>query len=721
MNTLHCKIEDGVALIGIDVPGRSLNILTPELQQELTQLFTELAGRDEVVGAVLYSAKPRGFIAGADLLELVESFDRGISLVQARDQSGYLQALTRRMETLGKPVATAIGGLALGGGLELALGTHYRVLSNDPSALVGLPEVTVGLLPGGGGTQRLPRLIGVANALPMLLEGNPVGPEQALKLGIVDELAEPEQLLACAKAWVLENPGASQPWDRKGWKPRDVNSLAFPHGPLTPAILQAHVNSRGNYPAPLAVLSCVAEGMLADITTGLRIESNYFAQLLTSPVARNLIRTQFINKSAAEKLIQRPSGFAPGKMSRIAVLGGGQMGAGIAQVSALAGIDVVLIEQTDELARAAHARIGQTLQRQVARNQLSASKAEAALARILPGADYAPLKAVEMVIEAVFEDLAVKAEVTARALAVVAEDTLFASNTSTLPISLLAESHPRPENFIGLHFFSPVERMPLVEVIRGKHTSDACLARAMDYIGQLRKTPILVNDSPGFFTSRVFGSFVDEGFLMLKEGIQPALIEQAARQAGMPVGPLAVADEVSLDLQLKVNRQAVELGFAERFQRGSAIDLVQTMVNECQRPGRRSGAGFYEYPEEGGKYLWPELQNYWPLRVEQPALEELSLRFLSIQALESARCVEEQVVTDAAAADLGSTLGIGFPTWTGGVLSYIDTLGVEQFIANCEYLADRWGERFRPSAWLRERAESGTRFHAPVVQVGQES
>jgi 3-hydroxyacyl-CoA dehydrogenase/enoyl-CoA hydratase/3-hydroxybutyryl-CoA epimerase len=718
MQTIKFEIEDGVALVGIDVPGRSLNILTPQLQRELDELFARLAGDDAVKGVVIHSLKERGFIAGADLMELVESFERGTSKVEAREQSAYLQNLTRRIETLGKPVATAIGGLALGGGLELALGTHYRVLSERADAQLGLPEVSVGLLPGGGGTQRLPRLIGIAQALPMLLDGKPVGPQRALELGLVDELAAPEQLLARAKAWVLANPGACQPWDRKGWKPRDLGNLAFPHGPLTARILQAHVATRGNYPAPLAILSCVGEGMVVDIDTGLRIERNYFAQLLTGPVARNLIRTQFINKAAADKLVRRPQGFASRSFARIGVLGAGQMGAGIARVAALAGIEVALLDASLEQAQAAHARLADDLARAVSRGQLSAEKAEAALARIRPGADYAALSAVELVIEAVFEDLAVKAEVTARAVAAMPADALFASNTSTLPISLLAEQFPRPADFIGLHFFSPVERMPLVEIIRGRETTDATLAAAMDFVAQLLKTPILVNDSPGFFTSRVFGTFVDEGFLMLEDGIAPALIEQAARQAGMPVGPLAVADEVSLELQLKVNRQAIELGFEERFQRGAAINLVKTMVNEFHRPGRRAGGGFYDYLEAGGKQLWTGLAQHWPQAAEQPTLEELRLRILSIQALESARCVEEGVVTDAADADLGSTLGIGFPTWTGGVLSYIDTLGLKAFVEQCDGLAERWGERFRPSAWLRRRADAGERFHPSAAAAG---
>lgn len=718
MHNLTLTLDaEGVALIGIDVPGRSLNILTVALQHELAEVFERLAADGAVKGVVIHSAKARGFIAGADLLELVKNFERGTSTVQARDQSASLQRLTRRMETCGKPVATAIAGLALGGGLELALATHYRVLADDPAALVGLPEVTVGLLPGGGGTQRLSRLIGVEQALPLLLDGKPVAPQQALALGIVDELAAPAQLIERARAWVLGNPHATQPWDRKGWKPAGQRQLAYPNGPFTGKILQAHVASRGNYPAPLAILSCVAEGLQVDIDTGLRIEANYFAQLLTSPVARNLIRTQFINKAAADKLSRRPQAPARTQFARMAVLGAGQMGAGIAQVAALAGLSVVLLDASEDQARSAHGRIADELAKAVKRGTLRDAQAEAALALIQPTASYVDLKDAELVIEAVFEDLAIKAEVTRRAVEHLRPGVLFASNTSTLPIALLAETFVRPEDFIGLHFFSPVPRMPLVEVIRGSATSDTTLARALDFIGQLRKTPIVVNDSPGFFTSRVFGSYVDEGFLMLKDGISPALIEQGARQAGMPVGPLAVADEVSLELQLKVHRQALELGLDERFQRGAAIDLVKTMVHQLQRPGRRGGGGFYVYPENAAKQLWSGLASHWPVAATQPSLDEVRLRVLSIQAMEAARCVEEGVVSEAADADLGSTLGIGYPSWTGGVLSYIDTLGAAAFVAQCDGLAERWGERYRPSAWLRARAAAGQTFHPSLLSA----
>jgi 3-hydroxyacyl-CoA dehydrogenase/enoyl-CoA hydratase/3-hydroxybutyryl-CoA epimerase len=710
MHTLSYEIDaDGVALLGIDVPNRPLNVLTPALQEELAQAVERCAGDENVKGVVIFSAKPRGFIAGADLKDLVTAFERGMSVREARDESRRLQALLRRLETMGKPVAAAIGGLALGGGLELALAAHYRVLASDAGAVVGLPEVTVGLLPGGGGTQRLPRLIGIGEALPLLLEGKPVEPSRALTLGIVHELAPAADVLARARTWVLAHPGAAQPWDTKGWKPRDVKGAPFASGPYTGAIARIHASTHENYPAPLAILSAVAEGMAVSIDAGLRIESNYFGKLLAGPVARNLIRTQFINKPAAEKLVRRPAQIEPSRVNRLAVLGAGMMGRGIARVAAEAGINVKLFDVNAESAQRAKASLAAAYATDVARKRIAEDVASAALARIEPCADYGALADVDLAIEAVFEDRAVKAQVIAMAAEAMPPTALLASNTSTLPISGLAARFPRPDQFIGLHFFSPVQRMPLVEVIRGRETSDATLARALDFVKQLRKTPIVVNDSPGFFTSRVFGSYVDEGFLMLKEGVGAARIENAARAAGMPVGPLAVADEVSLELQLKVNAQAIADGLDERFQRGGAIDLVKTMVRELQRPGRPSG--FYDYPAEGEKRLWPGLAQHWPLAAEQPTVADLRLRFLTIQALESARCVEEGVVDAAADADLGSTLGIGYPGWTGGVLSYIDTIGLKTFIADCDRFASRYGARYAVSDWLRARAERGETFH----------
>jgi len=712
MQTIRFELgDDGVALLTIDVPGRPMNVLTPEFQAELASSVERIATDPLIKGAVLTSGKDNGFIAGADLKDLVTVHGRQTEAeVYANWQD--LSKLLRRMETCGKPFAVAINGLALGGGLEVCLGCHYRVLSDSPKAQVGLPEVKVGLLPGGGGTQRLPRLIGIQKALPLMLDGNPVVPQQALALGIVHAVLPNAELVPAARAWVLANPQAQQPWDVKGYKlPGGAGALA-PHaadsfGAGTSRLMRA---TRRNYPAPLAISAAVFEGTQVPIDTGLRLESKYFAKLLAGPVARNLTRTLFINKGAADKLERRPAGVPKAKVTKLGVLGAGMMGAGIAQVASAAGIKVVLIDSTQAQAEQGKARIAAALDKAVAKKQLPDHCAAAQLALVTATTDYAQLAGAELVIEAVFESREIKREVTQKAAAVLGAEAIFASNTSTLPITGLAEAWPRPAQFIGLHFFSPVERMPLVEVILGERTSEQTLAHALDFVAQLRKTPIVVRDSPGFFTSRVFGTYVDEGMTMLREGVAPALIENAARMAGMPVGPLAVTDEVTLDLQKKVFDQAIADRLPERFVRRNAQPVVDKMI-KLGRIGRRAGAGFYEY-DESGKRLWSGLTEHFPLARQQPDAELLRQRFLAIQAIETARCVEEGVIEHPADADLGSILGIGYPSWTGGTLSYIETVGLQTFVDQCRELAAQFGPRFQPSDWLVERARRGTPFHA---------
>lgn len=712
MQTISLDLRhDGVAVATIDLPGRSMNVYTPALQEDLAQVLEQVVENPAIKGLVLTSGKAGGFIAGGDLLDFVSVYGRD-SIAQVLQRVQGWNALHRRMETMGKPVACAINGLALGGGLELALACHFRVLSNDPKAVVGLPEVKVGLLPGGGGTQRLPRLIGIPAALPLLTDGNPVTPEKALQLGIVHALAAPAELLEEAARWVLANPDARQPWDVKGFKvPGGTGCLAahavesFQAG--TSRVSRA---TQRNYPAPIAILSCVFEGTQVPLDTGVTIEAKYFTKLLIGPVARNLMRTMFLNKGEADKLVRRPQGFAKRVPQKIAVLGAGMMGAGIAYSAAAVGIQVVLLDTTQAQAeRGKDYAIG-LVDKAVARGTMSAENAQALLARILPVTDYAALEGCELVVEAVFESREVKCGVTEQSAAVLPPDALFASNTSTLPINGLAKAYPREDLFIGIHFFSPVDRMPLVEVIRGQATSAEALARALDFVGALRKTPIVVNDSPGFFTSRVFGTFVDEGMAMLEEGIEPALIENAARMAGMPTGPLAIADEVTIELQANVQRQAKEDGLDERFQRGLSANVVKHMM-AIKRIGRRGGGGFYDYPVDAKKHLWSGLKALFPPRVEQPEADELVSRILVIQALEAARCMEEGVVEHPADADIGSILGIGYPSWTGGTLSYIETLGLPAFVAECERLAGLYGKRFEPSTWLRARAEAGVLFY----------
>jgi 3-hydroxyacyl-CoA dehydrogenase/enoyl-CoA hydratase/3-hydroxybutyryl-CoA epimerase len=446
------------------------------------------------------------------------------------------------------------------------------------------------------------------------------------------------------------------------------------------------------------------------IEQGLALESKYFGKLLSGVVARNLMRTLFVNKGLADKLMRRPAGPPKSQVRRLGILGAGMMGAGVAYVSARAGMDVVLLDSTLELAEKGKDYSRQLLAKDVSRGKRTQADADAVLARIKPTASYDDLAGADLVIEAVFENREIKADVTAKTEAVIPKNAVFASNTSTLPITGLAQASKRPAQFIGIHFFSPVDKMPLVEIILGKKTNEDTLARALDYVGQLRKTPIVVNDSRGFYTSRCFGTFVNEGIALLQEGVNPALIENGARLAGMPVGPLAVSDEVSIDLSWKVMTQT-EKDLGRRYDKPVSYDTVRKFVEELKRPGRRFGAGFYDYPQDGKKHLWHGLADVFPRAPQQPSADEVMKRLLYIQALETARCMEEGVVTTAAEADLGSILGWGFPAWTGGTLSYVDTIGIRTFVAECDRLAKRYGKRFKPSKWLRERAERNEPFH----------
>ncbi len=495
-----------------------------------------------------------------------------------------------------------------------------------------------------------------------------------MKLGLVHAVVEPAELLDAARAWLLKSPSAVQPWDQPGFVIPGGTGIMNPASNQAFSVAAPRVarDTQRNYPSPPAILSCVYEGTLLPIDAALRVESRYFATLLAGPVARNLMRTMFVNKGRADKLWRRPKGVESKVFKTVGVLGAGMMGRGIAYSAAVAGMNVVLLDTSVEKATAGRVYTADLLQKEIAKGRRTQASAQEIIERIRATADFAALKTCDLVIEAVFEDRALKADVTAKTLAVIRDDVVFASNTSTLPISGLAQASSRPAQFIGLHFFSPVDRMPLVEVILGEKTSSATLAHALDFVGQIRKTPIVVNDSRGFYTSRVFSSFVHEGLSMLAEGVRPALIENAARMAGMPVGPLAVADEVTLDLLWKVIRQSEkDLGAAYNKPAGYAV--VQRFVEDLKRLGRRDGAGFYEYPAQGRKQLWPGLSSLYPPALEQPSVEEVRLRILCSQALETVRCLEEKVITEPADADLGSILGWGFPTWTGGTLTFIET------------------------------------------------
>ena len=712
----------GIATLTIDLPDRSMNVITPAFTAEFAEAVERIVGDSAIKGAIITSGKP-AFIAGADLMDIVNLYGSGITGPElSRDISRYSGVL-RKLETGGKPVVAAINGTALGGGLELCLACHFRVLSTDRKAVVGLPEVQVGLLPGAGGTQRLPRLIGIQPALELMTQGTHVEPEKAKALGIVHALAAPADLLGVARRWLLESADPVQPWDKKGFRWPGGAGALHPGAQQTFMAGSALIadKTQHNYPAPIAILSAVYEGSLVPFDTGLKIEARYFTSLLLNPVYRNMTRTLFINKGAADKLVRRPAGVPKSRVTRLGMLGAGMMGAGIAYVSARTGMDVILLDSTSEAAAKGKDYSRALLQKRVDQGRTAAAEMEAILARIHPTTDYADLKGCELVIEAVFESRDVKAEVTHKTEAVIPETAVFASNTSTLPIAGLAEASKRPASFIGLHFFSPVDKMPLVEVILGRKTSDECLAKALDYVQQIRKTPIVVNDSRGFYTSRVFMTYANEGMALLQEGVLPALIENAGKQAGMPVGPLAVHDEVSLELSAKIYKQTrADLG--KDYTGPSAIAVALKFVEELDRKGKKYGKGFYEYPsvgkKDGRKFLWPGLAGVYPPAKIQPDVEEVKKRLLYIQALETVRCLEEGVVTEPAAADLGSILGWGYPAWTGGTLSFIETVGLKAFVAECDRLAVACGPRFQVSAALRERAAKGELFY-PTAAAGQ--
>jgi 3-hydroxyacyl-CoA dehydrogenase/enoyl-CoA hydratase/3-hydroxybutyryl-CoA epimerase len=711
MQTLNMTVDaDGIALVTLDDRAKSMNVVSPPLIDELIAVIEQVAGDAAIRGAVITSGKPT-FMAGADLNHIV-TLAGAIGLEQAYEFSQRpSMAMHRRMETCGKPFVAAINGLALGGGYELALACHHRVMTDDPKAVVGLPEVTVGLLPGSGGTQRLPRMIGMAKALPLLLEGKTVGPAEALKMGLVDAVVPADRLLETARRWILEGGDPVRAWDKKGYRPSGglLDPAVAALTTTQPALIAA--KTQRNYPAPISILDCVFEGAMMPFDKALALESKHFAKLLSGVVSRNLIRTSFVNCGELKKLARRPQGVPTFEVATLGVLGAGMMGSGIAQVAAAAGIRVILIDNTAELAANGKAAVAKSLEKGVSRGQMTRAAADALLARIETTPDYAALAPCELVVEAVFEDTKIKASVVGKAEAILAPGAIVATNTSTLPITSLAQASARPEQFIGLHFFSPVERMPLVEVILGAKTSQPTLARALDFVARLRMTPIIVNDSRGFYTSRVFQTFIHEGMRMLEDGVQPALIENAAKFAGFPVGPLALLDEVTVELPWKIVKEtAAALG--DRFIKPCAYEVMRRMVEEFKRLGRRHGGGFYDYPESGGRRFWSGLKQAFPPQREQPDLEELKKRLLYIQGLETARCMEEGVVEHAADADVGSLLAWGFPAWTGGTLSLLETVGLQKFVAECERMAERYGPRFAPSAWLKERARNNRLFYA---------
>ncbi len=708
----HIRIDtdaDGVATLTLDNADESVNLVSPVFVEELTEALEQLAQDASVSGVIVTSAK-KLFMAGADLKFLVGCYDNGMTKAEAYAFSQKATAIHRRMETSGKPWVAAINGAALGGGYELCLACHGRVIVDDLKAVVGLPEVKVGLLPGSGGTQRLVRLVGVERGLDLLLEGTNLAPAQALAAGLVDKVVPAAELLSASKQWLVEHPDPVRAWDKKGFSLPETVGLLNPSAAGFFSFKAAKATTMGrNYPAPIAITSAVFEGVQLPFDSALKIESKYFAQLLTSPVARNIIRTNFINKGAAERLAFRPAGVPKLVVKKLGILGAGLMGSGIANVAAGVGMEVVLLDGTAERAAAGKAAVAANLAKDVEKGRRTLAAVDTLLARITTTDDYALLAGADLVVEAVFEEMKVKADVTANAEAVLAATAVFATNTSTLPITNLAKASIRPDRFIGLHFFSPVERMALVEVIMGKSTSPETLAHGLDFVAQLRKTPIIVNDNRGFYTSRVFATFTHEGMAMLEEGISPARIENGARQAGMAIGPLALLDEVTMDLTLKVVDQGKALA-GDAYEEPVGTNVLRRMIDVEKRSSRKAGGGFYDYPAGGKKHLWAGLAKIFPLAAEQPSIEEIKYRFLCVQAMETARCLEENVLMHASDGDIGSVLGWNYPIWTGGTLSYIDTLGADNFVKICDDLADKHGKRFRPSAWLRQRAAAGEQF-----------
>ncbi|AXX32989.1 enoyl-CoA hydratase/isomerase family protein [Actinosynnema pretiosum subsp. pretiosum] len=671
---------EGVVTLTMDMSG-SANVMNAEYQEAMGAVVDRLeAERDEIAGVVLTSAK-KTFFAGGDLNLLVSVTPENSAEVLAGVSD--VKAQLRRLEKLGRPVVAAIAGAALGGGLEIALACHHRVVLDDDRIKLGLPEVTLGLLPGGGGVTRMVRMLGLQAALPLLMEGKQLRPKRALEAGFVDELASSkEDLLAKARAWIAANPEPVQPWDRKGhavpgfraFDPQSYGVLA-----AAPAVL--HKRTRGAFPAPEKILAAAVEGALVDFDTALVVEDRYFLELVSGQVAKNMIGTFWFQLGEIAAGGSRPSGVERTSVARVGVLGAGMMGAGIAEVTARAGIPVVLKDVTLEAAR-----------RGAGENP-----------GITPTDSDADLAGCDLVIEAVFEDRELKNRVLADAGSAALDGAVIASNTSTLPITGLAGAVAAPERFIGLHFFSPVPKMRLVEIIRGERTSDETLARAFDYVLKIGKTPIVVNDSRGFYTSRTFGAYVTEAIAMVGEGVAPALVENVAKRAGMAVGPLAVSDEVTLTLQLRIRDQAVADGGTGAG--GAGVRVVEELVAEG-RTGKSGGAGFYEYPEGGRKFLWPGLARY--RRADAGVTErDVEDRLLFAQTLESVRCLDEGVLTSVRDANVGSVLGFGFAPWSGGTLQFANAYGLAAFVERADYLADTYGERFRPPSSLRERAKSG--------------
>jgi 3-hydroxyacyl-CoA dehydrogenase/enoyl-CoA hydratase/3-hydroxybutyryl-CoA epimerase len=721
------KVEtdaDGIALVTWDIPGRSMNVLDETSVDELEAIVKQTTADAAVKGVVITSSK-EAFCAGADL-SMLEGMSHAYAKVLKEkgevaanqmlfDQSRRFSLVFRGIETSGKPWAAAINGLALGGGFELTLSCHYRVAADNPKTRLGLPEIKVGLFPGAGGTQRVPRIVQPQDAMQLLLKGDAIKLDRAKALNLIHAIVPAAEMIKAAKDWIKGGGKAVAPWDEKGFKLpagpvfSKAGMMMFPAGN---AIYRRETYD--NYPAARAIMSCVYEGLQLPIDAALRVESRYFTQVLRSKEAAAMIRSLFLSMQELNKGARRPAGVPPTKVKKLAVIGAGFMGASVGYVSARAGIDVVLVDRDQASADKGKAHAESVIDDLVKKGRASEKDRDATLSRITATADYNVLKDCDLVIEAVFEDRKVKAETYAKAQPLLKQGAIFASNTSTLPINSLAEEFKDQSKFIGIHFFSPVEKMMLTEIILGKNTSDLATATALDYVRQIGKTPIVVNDSRGFFANRCVLRYISEGNEMLLEGVPPAMIENTAKMAGMPVGPLSLSDEVALDLGLKIMK-ATEADLGPNAIDQAQKKLMVEMVEKQGRFGRKNGKGFYDYPEKGKgqKSLWPGLAALQPKHLDPDTLdvEELKQRFLVVQAVEAARTVEDHVIVDPREADVGSILGFGFAPFTGGTLSYIDFMGTRKFVELCHKLEKKYGSRFTPPKLLEEMAAKGETFY----------
>lgn len=726
---------DGIALMTIDVPNQGMNVWDEALMADFPKFVDEFIESEEMKGLVIASGRDNGFMAGADLRMLGnrsgelnrETFEDGMTLnrtFRKLEKGGWTDRQIQREGKKAKPVAVALEGLALGGGLELALAGHYRVVADSQKVKLGLPEVLVGLLPGGGGTQRVPRLMGLQAAAQMITSGSNLNAQKAKAQNLVNEVVEPGKTVEAAKSWVKDNLGGTlQPWDVKGFKVPGGAGAMNPKAVqfFSAANAMALAKSKDNFPAIKAIMSCLYEGTQLPMDKAVEVETKYFLSLFADPVAQNMIRTLFVNKQAAEKGAQRPDGIDTIEIKKVGVLGAGLMGSGIAHVTAKAGMEVISLDRTDEEAQKSVAYTKKILDKRVKRGRMTQEKADEFLARITPTSDYNLLKDVDLIIEAVFERPDVKADVIKKTEAVIGEDVVFASNTSTLPIGGLAKNSKRPDQFIGMHFFSPVERMPLLEIIPHEGTGDRALAAAFDYNKKIKKTPIVVKDVRGFFTNQVFPPYIAEAVRMIMEGTSMALIENSALNMGLPIGPLAVQDDTTLKLGYDVMTSTKE-EMGDAYKPTGTEEFYELMVKKLDRAGRRFGAGLYNYDEDGKRLdLWKGMTDHYPLADDQPSQAEVQQRLMYAQLIPTARTYSEDVLPDPQSADLGAIFGWGFPAWTGGPMSYIDTIGLNAFVATADMLAQRHGERFNVPQMFRDMAEKGETLYGGAPKAYSKS